>query len=155
MNVVDAQKHPELHPWLRAAYEDYLTELVSFGADMTREPGGFWQPDYFDYWLTESSCHPLVVPETGFAFVGNREFQYRSHETDFILCEFCIIPSARGRGAGRALAQYVFGRWPGSWELSVLNGNAPALRFWRSVLPGAAEHPREETFIDFLFQSPR
>jgi predicted acetyltransferase len=152
MNIVNAKHHPNLHDWLRTEYESYLTELVSFGAELTREPGGFWQPDYFSYWLGEPMCHPLVVPEIGFAMVGDREFEYRNHDTEFVLCEFYVVPEARGRGLGRELARHVIAKWPGTWELSVLKRNAPALRFWRALLPDAEEHAREE-FVDFVFAS--
>jgi predicted acetyltransferase len=117
--------------------------------------GARWEPDYLPQWLNEKGCHPYVaevdgVP-VGFVFVGDREFEHRDYDSDFMVVEFWIAPEARRAGAGTALAKAVFAKHPGRWELNVLEKNARALRFWRGLTPGRTEDP-DEGLISFVFE---
>lgn len=136
-------------PALRAMYEHYVGELVSFGAAYTKDADGVWQPDYFPYWSApEDFAETLLLRAgegvAGFAFVGRRPFPYMSAEVDLRVVEFYVVPAYRGCGiAGRAALQLLTAR-PGSWELSVLIGNDRALKFWRRVVRMEGIHAPQE-----------
>lgn len=71
----------------------------------------------------------------GFAFVGEAPFPHMTPGVRFRLCELFVQRGERRSGAARAAVRAIVARSPGSFELSVLHENAPALRFWRAVLP--------------------
>ena len=87
-----------------------------------------------------------------FSFVGLEAFPFRRHATSFCLAEFWVAPEHRRGGTGAAFARALFARLPGSWELTVLPKNTPALAFWRSVLPSRQEIVAEDG-IDFVFEA--
>lgn len=67
----------------------------------------------------------------------------------FRLAEFFVLRSRRRSGVGRLAAWAALSAFAGSFELVVLARNAPALDFWRSVLPQVAHGPvREAPFPD-------
>lgn len=48
--------------------------------------------------------------------------------------QFFILKRYRRSGFGRALAEFVFLRHPGPWEIGQIVGNATAYSFWRKVI---------------------
>jgi predicted acetyltransferase len=71
-------------------------------------------------------CYDDSVP-VGFAIVQCMEGQLE-------VKEFYIIPTHRGRGLGQKMAQYLFDRFQGSWEVKQLPQAKAATAFWRNVI---------------------
>lgn len=46
-----------------------------------------------------------------------------------------VLPACRRSGLAAELVRHGFARHPGAWEIFVLDNNAPALAFWRRLLP--------------------
>ena len=153
--IEDVRSSPELRRWIHEAYASYVEELVAVGAAYDRDAHGVWQPDFLPYWLEEAHCTALAFlrgsEPVAFSFVGLEEFPYRRHETRYCLAEFWVAPEHRRGGTGAAFARSLFARFPGSWELTVLSGNTPALAFWRAVLPERQEIVFEDG-VDIVFQ---
>lgn len=160
--LVEARTDPSRREWLTNVYPFYLHDLSQFAPDGYHlSEHGRWQPDHLPYWLSQPFCHPLVlvadsVP-VGFAFVGEAPFPFMSPGIRFHLSEFFVLRSHRRSGVGRAAARAVLSAFSGSFELTVLGQNAPALAFWRSVLPGVATGAVREAagpgVIDFMFST--
>ena len=134
--------------WFRGAYADYLRGLSNYAPSAyTLDALGVWQPDHVPFWLSDPSAHALVAyaegRPVGFACVGGPGFPYKEAESDSCLAELYVRPESRSRGFGAELASHVLRMFPGRWELSVLEANLPALRFWRRLLPGVAVSTRE------------
>lgn len=155
LRLVDAREIPAHTEWLRQVYPFYLHDLSEFEAREYRlSASGLWEPDHLPYWLSEPFCQPLVVLESGtpagFAFVGEAPFPFMSPGARFRLSEFFVLRAHRRSGLGRRAALRVLARASGPWELTVLERNAPALAFWRGLLPEAAEGPVREEAADGL-----
>jgi predicted acetyltransferase len=145
-NARDEASHRE---WLTNVYSFYLHDLSQFAPDEYRLTAlGHWEPDHLPYWLSHAFCHPLVLLEgsvpVGFAFVGQAPFPFMSAGIRFRVAEFFILRSRRRSGVGRSAAHAALAAFPGFFELTVLGRNAPALAFWRSVLPEVATAPIRE-----------
>ena len=48
--------------------------------------------------------------------------------------QFFVLKRHRGSGAGRELANFVFARHPGCWEVGQMKTNLTAQAFWRKVV---------------------
>jgi predicted acetyltransferase len=59
----------------------------------------------------------------------------------WFLEDFFVLRAHRRAGVGAKAARAVFAKRLGPWSLTVRDGNAPALAFWRTVLPHAIEAP--------------
>lgn len=126
---------------LRALYPLYLHDLAAHGGDYTLDAQGTWQPDLLPYWLTpRAEAHVLLLRvgepalPAGFAFVGTRPFPFMTEGVDVRMAEFFVVAGHRRTGLGRRAAHALFDRFPGTWEVAQLPGNAPAIAFWRSVI---------------------
>jgi predicted acetyltransferase len=88
--------------------------------------------------------------------VGAGAFPRKRPDRDFRLAEFFAAAPFRRSGVGRAAAEAVLGAHDGTWQLEVVDGNEPALRFWRGVLGGIPhrEEPGEGDTV-FLFETAR
>lgn len=142
LELVDAQGSALQATWLRNVYPLYLHDLSTWSHDYTLDREGRFQPDHLPYWLSEPFCRPLVGVEngvaSGFALVGTGAFPWKSRDVDHRISEFFVPRLARRSGVGRRLAHAVFHRFPGRWELTILDGNDAALAFWRAVVDEAA-----------------
>ena len=61
----------------------------------------------------------------------------RQEGPSFEMAEFFILRGYRGRGFGTAAARRILREHPGEWRITEVERNAPAISFWRSVLPVA------------------
>jgi ribosomal-protein-alanine N-acetyltransferase len=67
----------------------------------------------------------------------------------FDMGEFFIARSHRGQGIGRRVAQTLFDRLPGRWEIREMPANQPAQAFWRRTIAaytGGAFTETQEVF---------
>jgi len=162
LQLVNAREDATHREWLRHVYSFYLHDLSQFEKhEYTLSASGQWQPDHLPYWLTQPFCHPFVllagsVP-VGFAFIGQAPFPFMSEDVQFRLSEFFVLRAYRRAGIGRRAGVAALSRFSGSFELTVLDANAPALAFWRAVLPQAVAAPVRETtapdLVRFTFTS--
>ena len=60
--------------------------------------------------------------------------------------EFFILRGYRGRRIGAEVAQELWRRFPGGWEVRVMALNEPAYRFWRRAIASFSEAVRETHF---------
>jgi predicted acetyltransferase len=67
----------------------------------------------------------------GFAQVNQH---LRFNRDGWAMAEFYIQKKYGQSGQGRRLAEYVFDRYPGPWEVAVALKNKNALLFWRQVI---------------------
>ena len=53
---------------------------------------------------------------------------------DYRMAEFFVKLKERRLGVGRDAARLIFNRFAGTWEVSEFLYNAPAVKFWRSIV---------------------
>jgi predicted acetyltransferase len=123
---------------LHRLYPLYLHDLSEFTGHYALDAEARWTPSYLDDMLARPECHCLLLRSdgaaAGFALVAQQPFPYMPADADFHLAEFFVAKPYRRRGLGRAAAEGTLRRFPGRWNLAVVDGNAPAFAFWRSVV---------------------
>ncbi len=56
----------------------------------------------------------------------------------FDIAEFYVIPALRKGQIGRKMAEALFDRYPGAWQIRQIEGADGAYRFWQSVIAAYA-----------------
>ena len=155
IQLLNTREDASYREWLRHVYPLYLHDLSQFDQNGYHlSPSGRWEPDHLPYWLSHAFCHPLVIlsgtDPVGFAFIGEVPFPFMSEDVQFRLSEFFVLRAYRRSSIGRRAALAVLASFSGSFELTVLEANTPALAFWRAVLPRAVSTPIRETIAPGL-----
>ena len=133
---------------IRHMMELYLHDFSEFEDADLDEHGlyGFGDLDY--YWFEPTHAAFLVTVDeklAGFVLVDN-EVLVEGNERS--ICEFFVLRKYRRRGVGRQVACQVFDRMPARWEVRVIEQNAPAQAFWRSVIAEYTQGASQETMLD-------
>ena len=99
------------------------------------------------YWK-EPGRHPFLVwvdgKLAGFVLV-KRGSEISGNADVWDMVEFFVMRGYRRRGIGTRVAYEVWRRFPGSWEVRVLQTNISAQQFWTRAISGfsgEAMHPR-------------
>jgi predicted acetyltransferase len=138
-------------PVLRRLYELYCHDFSEFThSDVSDE--GLYTDDLFltGYWRDPGWASFLVTVDgrlAGFAWVLKMTlFRPGDGETELLdqagllegehmlMEEFFILRKYRRQGIGQHVAQQLFDRFPGVWEVSEMVENTPAQAFWRKVI---------------------
>jgi len=84
------------------------------------------------YW-TDANRHPFLVNvdgnPVGFVLV-------RQEAGVWDMAEFFVVRGCRRHGIGTAVAHDVWKRFPGLWEVRVMQANQTALEFWARAISG-------------------
>ena len=89
---------------------------------------------WFDAYFTDGDRFAFLVREEetdrllGFAMVRS------VGAGQYSMAEFMVVPGARRRGVGGAVARACFDRFRGGWEVRPSQGSEKAFRFWRHVI---------------------
>jgi predicted acetyltransferase len=104
-----------------------------------RDDGSFWMYPLEPYW-EEPTRVPLLIRRgghlAGFALLN--VVTHSGRPADRNMAEFFVVRKHRRSGVGRAVAQEIFSRYPGLWEVAVVRPNVHALTFWRGTI---GSHP--------------
>jgi predicted acetyltransferase len=135
---------PDQEPIVANLLELYAHDFSEFfdlelGAD-----GRFGYQDLPLYWR-EPGRHPFLFridgKLAGFVLV-KRNSEMSGNEATWDMAEFFVVRGYRRLGIGTDVAHQVWQRFPGLWEVRVMESN-PALRFWEraiSAFTGEAVH---------------
>lgn len=127
--------------------------------------GRFGYPDLPLYWREEGR-HPFLVRVdghlAGFALVS-RGSRITLDPRTWDMTEFFVARGYRKRGIGAAVAGEIWRRFPGAWDVRVLEANRPARAFWRSAIGAFTGAPAESILTElngrrwevFSFVSPK
>lgn len=115
------------------------------------------------YW-SEPGRHPFLIKIdgklAGFVLV-KRGSELSDDRTVWDMAEFFILRGCRRRGIGTQVAQLVWRRFPGSWEVRGMQSNVSARVFWTraiSIFTGQAIDPvyaqkAGEAWVRYRFES--
>lgn len=75
---------------------------------------------------------------------------------DWNVGEFFVLARFQGRGIADYVAKWIFLQHPGSWEVSVIPENIPALKFWERIIwhVTAGEFKKSIKNIDYDLDQP-
>ncbi len=127
----------------------YTYELSFFEDETTnfqlQENGLFKLSKYIDLYWTQEERHPYILKYDGqiAGFVLERFNEDRMNE----IAEFFVLNKYRKHGAGTFMANEMFNRYKGEWEIRTLLKNKRVQEFWRKVVKSASNGNYEERFI--------
>jgi predicted acetyltransferase len=123
---------PEQEPILANMLELYAHDFSEFMDLKLGADGRFGYKHLPLYWK-ESNRYPFLIMANGhFAgFVFVRRGSEISNDADvWDMAEFFIIRGFRRLGLGMKVAQEIWKRFPGKWEVRVIDRNQKAKDFW-------------------------
>jgi predicted acetyltransferase len=116
-------------------------QILDIGAD-----GRFGYESLPLYW-SEPNRHPFLIRVdgklAGLALV-KRGSEISGNQTVWDMSEFFVLRGCRRRGIGMLAAQEVWSRFPGIWEVRVMQSNVLANLFWEQAVSnftGEASQP--------------
>lgn len=118
------------------------------GTDIGDE-GQFAQRDVNQYFA--DGRHPFLIQVdgriAGFVIVDEKSL-FGHEEAPLDVAEFFVLRKWRRQGVGRTVAETVFGRYHGIWEVRQVSKNVAATAFWREVIGRFMSGDFEETIYD-------
>jgi predicted acetyltransferase len=114
-------------------YMHDFSELISIAV---AEDGSFEYPNLSQYWSERGRFPFLAVADgqwAGFALV-RQEATPADGECVWDMAEFFVLRGWRRDGVGTRLAHLAFERFPGAWQVRVMESNAGACRFWKKAV---------------------
>jgi predicted acetyltransferase len=153
----------EQEPILANLLELYAHDFTDFydlelGAD-----GRFGYTGLSLYW-SEPHRHPFLIwvngKLTGFVLV-KKGSEFSGDPAVWDMAEFFVIRRYRRHGIGTQVAHEVWKRFPGPWEVRVMQANVPANHFWAraistfagSAVPSGPIEKDGKSWDLFAFQS--
>ena len=127
----------------------YTYELSFFEDETTNfqllDNGMFKLSKYIDLYWTEEGRHPYILKFDGklAGFVLERYNEDGMNE----IAEFFVLNKYRKLGAGTFMANELFKKYKGKWEIRTLLKNERAQEFWRKVVKSASNGIYEEHLI--------
>jgi predicted acetyltransferase len=136
---------PEQQPILANLLQLYAHDFSEFH-HLELGPDGRFEYNNLPLYWTEPNRHPFLVRMdgelAGLVFV-KRGSEINGNETIWDMVEFFVVRACRRRGIGTEIAHQVWRRFPGLWEVRVMESNHAALHFWEraiSLFTGEAIH---------------
>jgi predicted acetyltransferase len=152
-----ADEHIFAHLWPLYQYDLSVVGGTQINADGLFEDDNLRVHDYRRdlelWWRNADLLHPFLIRvhgrAAGLALVGAGPL-FAGPDRDFAVIEFFVLRGFRGNGHAHSVATEIFEQFRGRWELKVLPGNAPALRFWRKTIHAVAHGDFTEaiTYVD-------
>jgi len=122
----------EQKPILANLLELYAHDFSEFH-DLDLGPDGRYGYRYLPLYWSEAARHPFLVRMNG-KLVGlvlvKRGSEVTGNETVWDMAEFFVLRGYRRRGIGTQIAHEVWRRFPGAWEVRVMQSNISAYEFW-------------------------
>jgi predicted acetyltransferase len=126
----------EQEPVLANMLELYAYDLSDV-FDLHLGPDGRYHYPWLPLYWQEETRFPFLVKVggqlAGFVLVS-RGSLLRSDPQVWDMAEFFVMRRYRRRGLGAAVAQEIWRRFPGPWDVRVLEKNQPAQVFWEATV---------------------
>lgn len=106
-------------------YELFDWSFPESGLYECRDLSGYWKSD----------CYPFIIRVdgelAGFVIVDKKG---TTADIDWNIVEFFVVGKFQGKGVGRQVALQIFNKFPGTWEVTQMPVNIPAIEFWKKVV---------------------
>jgi predicted acetyltransferase len=142
---------PKQRPILSNLLQLYMHDFSEILPIQVDGDGKFEYPNLSQYWSEPGRFPFLAVADgkwAGFALI--RQEALPAGELVWDMAEFFVLRGWRRHGIGMRLAHLAFERFPGVWQIRVMEANAGACRFWQQVVDSftGASHQPERTQIN-------
>jgi predicted acetyltransferase len=119
---------------LRNLYSLYLHDLSAYAKGLQVSEDGSFEFDSFDLIWEKEGLVPYLIHSdgqvAGFILLLEAPFTKR---VDKVINDFFILNPYRGKGVAKAAAAKIFEEHKGSYYISQLKENQPAVHFWRKI----------------------
>src|SRR5215208_4552222 len=136
MDVEVIAASPEQEPVLANLFELYSHDFSEF-VELTLGPDGRFGYEHLHLYWEEQGRHPFIITAdgrlAGFAFV-HRGSEISNDAGVWDMAEFFVVRGLRRQGVGTSAAHEVWRKFPGRWEVRVLELNRKAKEFWRRAI---------------------
>jgi len=129
--------------------ELYAYDFSEFHPMLPGPDGRFGYKGLSRYW-SETDRLPFLLKANGRlagVVLVKRERGVLGTETVWDVAEFFVLRMFRGQGVGKAAAHEIWRRYPGRWQVRVMESNYTGYRFWeRTIADFAADNVRAARF---------
>jgi predicted acetyltransferase len=152
-------------PVIANLLELYVHDFSEFHPIELGPDGRFGYRDLPLYW-SEPERHPFLISfegnPAGFVFV--RQGSQISHDPKvWYMTEFFVVRGYRRRQIGTEIARRIWQRFPGQWEVRVMESNRAGHKFWQHAISEFAGATMHSTRVEkaakvwnvFAFESPQ
>jgi len=156
---------PEQQPILANMLELYAHDFSEF-IDLRLGADGRFGYERLPLYWADSNRHPFLIRAeghlAGFVFV-RRGSEISSDADVWDMAEFFVVRGFRRLGLGMKAAHEIWRRFPGKWEVRVIDRNIRAKEFWARAISEFLGKTIEPVLLDrdgkgstvFLFDSKR
>ena len=113
----------------------YFYDFSEYIDLQVNDNGVFGQYAYLDSYWEESRRFPYLIQKedklAGFVLVSEVQ---EANNPYWSISEFFILKRFRLDGLGKLAAYQIFEKHKGDWQVSQIEANKPAQRFWRNVI---------------------
>jgi len=127
---------PDQQPILANMLELYAHDFSEFLEIELGEDGRFGYPDIPTYWR-ELDRHPFLVRidgRLGGLALIRKGSEISDNAVVWDMVEFFVLRRYRRLGVGTRIASEVWRRFPGQWEVRVMQSNESARQFWKHAI---------------------
>jgi predicted acetyltransferase len=132
---------PEHEPILANLLQLYAHDFSEFHDVPMQADGRFGGYKDLPLYWREADRHPFLVRVdgklAGFVLV-KRGSEVSGDKNVWDLAEFFVLRGCRRQGIGTQIAQEIWRRFPGAWEVRVMEANASACQFWERAIAAFA-----------------
>ena len=123
----------------------YAHDLSEF-TDIELTAAGRYDYPYLEFYWQDAHRYPFLIFKhdvlAGFCLV--REDKDPSNGMGFMeVAEFFVLKSLRYQGVGNDAARQLWKKFPGNWQVGVLEKNVPAYDFWAPLIASVDSACRE------------
>jgi predicted acetyltransferase len=141
---------PQEEPVVANLLQLYAHDFSEFHDVELGLDGRFVYKELPRYWR-ESNRHPFLVRVddtlAGFALV-KRGSEISGNASVWDMAEFFVLRAYRRRGVGMEGARQVWRKFPGPWEVRVMEANRSALVFWERAIAGGAGRAMQAATVE-------
>ena len=146
-------------------YELYTYEMTDLADFDINDNGYYGYPDLPSYWKDPNKYPYLVLVNkklAGFVLI-QKGSPIDDDPNIWDIAEFFIMRKFRKQGIGGLVAQDLFGKFKGRWQIRVWNNNEVAYAFWnniitrfatKSVVPTKQVYQGHDGLLVYKFHSP-
>jgi predicted acetyltransferase len=115
-------------------FQLYIHDMAEW-FDIDTEADGSYSYDISSIWKSGYDAYLAKLGESlaGFALIGRAD-EWLGDVGGHDVHEFFVIRRYRRNGAGQRMPALLWNERPGEWLVRVLEANAPATLFWRSMI---------------------
>ncbi|WP_079480841.1 GNAT family N-acetyltransferase [Halobacillus salinus] len=111
----------------------YIYEFSTYIPEIKLEDNGSYKPFDLEKYFSDDHHHAFFI-ELDDELIGFALVESATSTEPNTIQEFFILEKHKGNGYGKVAARKLFRRFPGEWEITQIENNAPAHAFWLGLI---------------------